>query len=738
MYGFQKRSSRPQAHPQKLADGGEVRNKQSSPPDAEASSLGFGPGSRAAALLAQATGSGPIRGPGTGTSDSVKTSVPPGSYIVPADSVAQIGEQNIAALGFRPGINPADRAKPQGPAPGLGFGSGSVGEALQAQLQAPAASQPAPGLGFGPASHGAGLLGNAQALTEGNPLPGLGFKSKTERESGQGAGTNAVPVNLSNGEFQVSPEQLQAIGARVLEQLKNATHTPVQEQRSTDALYFVNGGVVEDDRARLRSPSTGNNPVTNLPALDPARTSSGQIGGPATTRPAAPAASPVKGPLDSLGTAYGETLSAMVPSPFESRSNAIRDQNREGLIAEPEKPAVPPGLPAAPRSPAAASAPVVPGSSAAGAAANEVDQPGTTTSTTPPNSGPVPYTVTPVENTNGVQRINQPGKSPLFTNIDPGQAAAEMKGNPVGGFQPASLRGDAAGAAPSGPGLGFGPGSVSGSADVLGILQRESQIRAGMGELQDQINFNDGNGIGFRQAGPGERGFTTIRDGARAERDRVAVMDAALKPLSGARNGQLTANQLRTAQGMVEADQRNEQSRYQTDTNAATQLETTGMRETGENQRTGAREAGASSRANASNLIQQGELGLRQEVQGFQTRAARRQEDLQARYEAAKTPEERSAIAQQIRDLSGKQEPQNRFTVVPGGQEIDPTTNQLVTRPARVINNQTGAFVDQTGPAGANQQAVAMPAEKSKLVSGQTYQTARGPARWDGKQFIGV
>ena len=38
----------------------------------------------------------------------------------------------------------------------------------------------------------------------------------------------------------------------------------------------------------------------------------------------------------------------------------------------------------------------------------------------------------------------------------------------------------------------------------------------------------------------------------------------------------------------------------------------------------------------------------------------------------------------------------------------------------------------------AGQQAVPMPAEKSKLVPGQTYQTARGPARWDGNQFVGV
>ena len=104
--------------------------------------------------------------------------------------------------------------------------------------------------------------------------------------------------------------------------------------------------------------------------------------------------------------------------------------------------------------------------------------------------------------------------------------------------------------------------------------------------------------------------------------------------------------------------------------------------------------------------------------------------------EAAKTPEERAAIAQQIRDLSGKQEPQNRFTVVPGGQEWDAASGAMRNVPARVVNNQTGQFVDGERQAGAQPQA--MPTDRPKLAAGQIYQTARGPARWDGNQFVGV
>lgn len=40
-----------------------------------------------------------IVGPGTGTSDSIKTEVPKGSYIMPADSTQQIGPKALGELG---------------------------------------------------------------------------------------------------------------------------------------------------------------------------------------------------------------------------------------------------------------------------------------------------------------------------------------------------------------------------------------------------------------------------------------------------------------------------------------------------------------------------------------------------------------------------------------------------------------------------------------------------------------
>ena len=103
---------------------------------------------------------GPIRGPGTGTSDSIEKTVPEGSYIMPADSTAQLGEGELAGLG-------------------------------------------AP-----------------------------------------------VPVRVSNGEYQLPPEQVHAVGVQALNAMKDATHSPVGgargfKPRAADpSMFFANGGDV--------------------------------------------------------------------------------------------------------------------------------------------------------------------------------------------------------------------------------------------------------------------------------------------------------------------------------------------------------------------------------------------------------------------------------------------------------------------------------------------------------------
>jgi hypothetical protein len=100
---------------------------------------------------------------------------------------------------------------------------------------------------------------------------------------------------------------------------------------------------------------------------------------------------------------------------------------------------------------------------------------------------------------------------------------------------------------------------------------------------------------------------------------------------------------------------------------------------------------------------------------------------LQAKFAASTDPKERERLREEIllRQGKDKNEP-NRFTVVPGGSAVDPATGQVVREPSRVLDNQTGRFVEQGAAAAA-----------PKYETGKVYQDAQGrKAKWDGSKFV--
>ncbi len=246
---------------------------------------------------------GMVRGPGTGTSDSVKTAVPAGTYIMPADSTQQIGPEKLAGLGFKPGMRAAAKAAPDLP---LGFRS---------------KSQRA-----------------AEGLGEKESGPGLGFQPR------------GVPVNLSNGEYAVPPDQVHAIGAEVLEGMKDATHEATEpreegegDSMARDGLFFADGGLVpKRDPFAYQAP--GSAPVATQPSPIPGAERPAQP----TFKPDTSAPSPVKGPMDAIGTAYGETAKKLTFGGFDSRADDIQARNRGGLTADPVKPSAPAAMPGQP------------------------------------------------------------------------------------------------------------------------------------------------------------------------------------------------------------------------------------------------------------------------------------------------------------------------------------------------------------------------------------------------------
>lgn len=105
-------------------------------------------------------------------------------------------------------------------------------------------------------------------------------------------------VNLSNGEFQLTPDQVHSVGVQALDQMKGQTHTPVDQPQmgfgigqggqEEPQMFFANGGLVSpypsaDDISKARR-------GTNVPSTGHAQeflgrqTAPQQPGGPLQTR----------------------------------------------------------------------------------------------------------------------------------------------------------------------------------------------------------------------------------------------------------------------------------------------------------------------------------------------------------------------------------------------------------------------------------------------------------------------
>lgn len=162
-------------------------------------------------------------------------------------------------------------------------------------------------------------------------------------------------------------------------------------------------------------------------------------------------------------------------------------------------------------------------------------------------------------------------------------------------------------------------------------------------------------------------------------------------------------------------------------------LEQEGMRQRGLSARERLLQIGENARANLSaqryddaNQIAAGELGLKQAMAGFQNRAAQRMENAQVAYEQAATPAQRAAARDRLLALAGKtRDDQWKAVALQGG------TDAMGNKTESIL----GAVNERTGEMRRMDSGKATPPAKDALVKGQVYQTARGPAVWDGTQF---
>lgn len=119
-------------------------------------------------------------------------------------------------------------------------------------------------------------------------------------------------------------------------------------------------------------------------------------------------------------------------------------------------------------------------------------------------------------------------------------------------------------------------------------------------------------------------------------------------------------------------------------------------------------------------------VGSDERLRAPQIRAAERLGQLQEAYINAKTPDEQTAIAGQIRAYSGKNEDEWQAVALQGGTDAagNKTEGMLAA-----VNKRNGEMRRMDGSG-----KPPIPA-KDSLKAGQVYQTPRGQARWNGAEF---
>ena len=202
---------------------------------------------------------GMIQGPGTGTSDSIETEKKPGTFIMPADSTQAIGPDVLEEL-----------AEPM------------------------------------------------EAGEEGEGMETVGAESEGAEEEGEG---EAVPVRLSNGEFEFTPQQVQSLGEAVLTVLRNATHEAAEDKPKAAGFKpmqgFVDGGMIENNVTRVGNSYSGGNVGGNITVngQEPGGSVSSASPVPSNPVPATPSATPSATPAAAPSAATAPATATATPAP---------------------------------------------------------------------------------------------------------------------------------------------------------------------------------------------------------------------------------------------------------------------------------------------------------------------------------------------------------------------------------------------------------------------------------------
>jgi hypothetical protein len=527
-------------------------------------------------------------------------------------------------------------------------------------------------------------------------------------------------VLLSNGETELPPEAVHQVGVAALDALRTMTHVPAkQQQRGKPAL--ANGGAVEtrpfeyeDDRPSQAAPAGSSyalgiarggqvaadrgQAMLDDAARQPAQPASADLAAPAApATPATPAAAPAAAADPDAPMPYGQqmahvgnALTSMAGTAMKTLVSAPGYGFNRNTGASPAPAASPASAPAA---------------SDRGAPGTQTDaqrggaQPPQVISIPGSQTGGIPGA--DVAGVPGVKKQTQNGRT-LYTNVD----------DPAG--NQALLSGGAT-----------KPGNVGGAADrlassidpALSAARRAALDRGDISAVRASYggNFAGGEPAGGPQAtvvNARPLGFKT------ADEQGPASIDTRGMSRRQAANVQLQRDQL-ASQDARSAEQN--------------QVQREGHAVTARGQDVQAGTAAAQLASTAPGARAEGRLKTVQADAAVQVQAAQRA------YMAATTPEARAKAEDNLRALQGKYEKDVpdlfQTSVIPG--EVDALGNKSPSHVAVTDKRSGGIKVyDANGqPTGTTPHAKPLP-PREQLQAGTVYQTARGAAKWDGKQFV--
>ncbi|WP_151832980.1 hypothetical protein [Acinetobacter ursingii] len=533
---------------------------------------------------------------------------------------------------------------------------------------------------------------------------------------------SSVGVNVSDGEYLADPNQLQAIGGFVLDRMKQATHTPVDQPRlgfkpgnTKPQMFFANG-----------TPASGVPDDTFLGISKSAFTALGQPKNQtfvpqqqnAQTQAAAPKKSNANfglGEFD-LGFRMPEMNSKQV-NPVNTFSSAFSTNENKSTPA------------------AATSGPddTFLGISKSAFTGNALGQPknqtpqstiNTNTTANPKildtvaqtsNTKPATTTPPPVTNTD-VKDITNTNTTPPTTQsvfdqdqptsnqqtTKPNPFAIQQNGNSFSYADPGAASQARANGLSDGGGFGL---KVRPANDPIGVKNMFANTRE-MGPTDQQIQ----NAVAQREMNLGMQGFGGIarqpqapQRTAEQEAERQQIMRELHTPYKGSQNGQLTARQMDNIVRMQTGDDDRAQQRYVTDANNAANIAQTGMREAAQTGRTAMQEQGSNDRFNsnlnldaqkfnATNDLANRQFGLEQNRYMPEIMKQRAEISALQRYEQAQTPEESQAAKRILDAIRGQQAQKGGLKAVYGGQTL--TDQGAIRNPDILVDENTGRQID--------------------------------------------